>query len=71
MLHETTPAVTRLRLSAGNQRCLLPMLNRDEETTMALKKLIADFAGVPHGSRLGVIRKVKVGIEAYVNDQAS
>ena len=33
------------------------MLNRGEETTTALKKMIADFAGVPHGPRVGVLRR--------------
>jgi hypothetical protein len=69
MLHATTqapvfPRASRLRGSSGfRRRCLLPMLTRDEETTTALKKLIAEFLGVPHGPRVGLLRRALDNLE--------
>ena len=60
MLHVL--AQERSRRRTDSRSCFLfPLLNRDEETTTAPKKLIADCAGVPYGPRAGILREKGTG----------
>jgi len=47
----------------SNKRCNLPMLNRDDETTTAIKKCIAEFAGVPTGMLVHDLRSLETLLE--------
>jgi hypothetical protein len=57
--------------SVFSEECHLPMLNQGEETTTAIKKLIAEFAGIPIGMVIHDLRSLELllvhGYHGYEN----
>jgi hypothetical protein len=51
--------------SAPSPSCCLPVLNQGSETSLAYKKLIADFVGLPCGEELRDLRAVSVHLTRW------
>jgi hypothetical protein len=46
-------------------QCYLPLLNRGLETSLILKQAIADYAGVPRGKQLRLLRQASTNLAAW------